>query len=179
MAEMLWAGGEVSTACYRCEGVVVFCQLSGSEQLTRSWVSLCPAVFGRVSTHSFGAVRPAIFSVLSQDLSGHVSPTFTFKSHLCNRDQAVLLPLLLLILGCDLMWFLWILMTATGRETMGWLRKSGSLCSWPRLCCCQELSRQLKFTILLRLHKTGLLQSPPPPHPCSVCLLCSLAEIAH
>lgn len=28
----------------------------------------------------------------------------------------MLLPLLLLILGCDLMWFLWILMTATGRK---------------------------------------------------------------
>lgn len=39
--------------------------------------------------------------------------------------------------------------------TIGWLRKHGSLCSWPRLCCCQDSSRQLQFTILPWLHKTG------------------------
>lgn len=49
---------------------------------------------------------------VSQDLSGRVSPTFTLKSHLCDCDQAVL-PLLL-VLGRDLMWFLWILMTGLG-----------------------------------------------------------------
>lgn len=44
--------------------------------------------------------------------------------------------------------------------TIGWLRKHGSLCSWPRLYCCQDSSRQLQFTILPWLHKTGLLQKP-------------------
>lgn len=40
------------------------------------------------------------------------------------------------------------------------LHKQGSLCSRPRLCCCQDLSRQLQFTIPPWLHETGLLQSP-------------------
>lgn len=55
-------------------------------------------------------------------------------------------------------WFHVIPMNVNGNDravTMGWLRKQASLCSWPRLCCCQDLSRQLQFTILPQPHETG------------------------